>query len=105
MTKRVVRNGQVAVLHSPGFGAGWSTWAQPDIREDIIFDPAMVDLVEHEKWEELEVYVGLKYPGLYTGGLRDLHVEWIPLGTQFVIDEYDGNESIQRRDSVDWITA
>jgi len=102
---RVVRDGQVAVLYSPGYGAGWSSWASREIREDVLFDPGAVELVEQEKWDELEVYIALKYPGLYTGGLRDLHIEWMPVGTQFIVNDYDGNESIQKRDTTDWYTA
>lgn len=102
---RVVRDGMVAVLYSPGYGAGWSTWVKPEIRQDVLFDPAIVDLVEQEKLEELEVYVKLKYPDMFTGGLRDLQIEWIPQGTQFIVNDYDGNESIQKRDSTDWYTA
>jgi hypothetical protein len=102
---RVVRDGRVAVLYSPNYGAGWATWAQPEIREDVMFDPGAVDLVEQEKWDELEVYITLKYPSMFTGGLRDLQVAWVPKGTQFIINEYDGNESIQTRDTTDWITA
>ena len=104
MTK-VVRDGMVAVLHSPSYGAGWSTWASEEIREAVMFDPAMVELVEAEKLEELQVYVTLKYPDMFCGGLRDLQIEWLPEGTQFIINEYDGNESIQKRDSTDWYTA
>ena len=103
MTDRVIRDGLVAVLYSPGFGGGWFSW-NPS-RPEILFDPAMVELVEQEKWDELQAYVVLKYPDIYSGGLEDLHIEWIPVGTQFQVNEYDGNESIERRDSVDWITA
>ena len=80
---KVVRDGMVAVLYSPGYGAGWSTWASTDIREQILYDPGLVDLVEHEKWSEAQSYVTLKYPDFYAGGLEDLHIEWIPVGTQF----------------------
>lgn len=102
---RLVRDGNVAVLYSPGYGAGWSTWADTDIRENVLFDPAMVELVEQEKWDELKAFVALKYPTLYTGGLEDLHIEWMPVGTQFIVEDYDGNESITRRDTTDWYTA
>ena len=27
MSDKVIRDGKVAVIISPGFGAGWSTWA------------------------------------------------------------------------------
>ena len=102
---KLVRDGLVAVLYSPGYGAGWSTWAQPEIRQDVLFDPAIVELLEQEKLEELEVYIRLKYPEMFTGGLRDLRIEWMPVGTQFIVNDYDGNESIQTRDSTDWHTA
>lgn len=102
---KVVRDGLVAVLYSPGFGAGWSTWADPSIREQILFDPGLVDLVENEKWKEAEAYVTLKYPEFYAGGLEDLLIEWVPVGTQFQVCEYDGKEWIEKRDSVDWVTA
>jgi len=100
---RVVRDGRVAVLYSPDYGAGWSTWNTK--YPEILFDPALVELVEAEKWDELQAFVTLKYPDIYAGGLRDLQIEWIPQGTQFIVNEYDGNESIQTRDSTDWYTA
>lgn len=100
---KLVRDGQVAVLYSPGYGAGWSSWNQ-EVPE-ILFDPAIVELVEAKKWEELKTFIPLKYPDIYAGGLEDLQIEWLPEGTQFVVNEYDGNESIQTQDSTNWHTA
>lgn len=100
---KVVRDGLVAVLYSPGFGAGWFSWNTE--HPEILFDPAIVELVEQEKWEELQAFVTLKYPDIYTGGLEDLHIRWIPQGMQFQVNDYDGNESIELRDQVNWITA
>ena len=97
------QDGKVAVLYSPGFGAGWSTWNQ-EVPE-IIFDPAIVKLVEKNQWEELATYVSLKYPGLYTGGMKDLTVAWIPEGSLFKINEYDGSETIELKENDDWIIA
>lgn len=100
---RLIRNDQVAVLYSPGFGAGWSTW-NPEVPE-LLFDPVIVEFVEKDQWDELKVYVALKYPGLYDGGLTDLEVKWLPVGTAFRIHDFDGSESIQVRDQVAWIIA
>jgi hypothetical protein len=100
---KLVRDGRVAVLYSPGYGAGWFSWNTG--YPEILFDPAIVELVEAEKWEELQAFVILKYPDIYSGGLKNLEIEWVPEGSQFQINEYDGNESIQKRDSTDWITA
>ncbi len=103
LMNKLIRDGLVAVLYSPGYGAGWFTWNTS--RPEILFDPALVELVEQEKWEELQAFVVLKYPDIYVGGLEDLQIEWMPEGTQFQVNEYDGSESIEKRDSVNWHTA
>ena len=106
MTKNInklVDNGRVAVLYSPGFGAGWSTWNLTV--PEILFDPAIVKFVENDQWAELSTYVTLKYPGLYTGGMRELAVAWLPVGTEFRIGEYDGAENIELKEDTGWITA
>ena len=102
---KLIRDGRVAVLVSPGFGAGWSTWADNDIREDVLFDPGVVELVEQAKWEELQTYVTLKYPNLYTGGMRDLEIEWLPMATEFIINEHDGSETLEVKDDIVWHKA
>ena len=101
--KKIIRNGQVAVLYSPGFGAGWSTWNQ-EVPE-LLFDPVIVDFVEKEQWDELQVYITLKYPDIYDGGLRDLAVAWLPEGTEFRIHEYDGSESLEVKEELLWQVA
>ena len=47
MSEKVVRDGKMAVLVSPGFGAGWSTWA--DNKEDAVFAPEVVAWVKAGK--------------------------------------------------------
>lgn len=107
---RVIRNGLVAVLYSPGYGAGWSSWAT-DYGDEILFDPWIVDILlnqdytRKEKTQRILAHCAVKYPNLYTGGVEDLEVEWVPQGTAFRIDEYDGNESIEFRDMTDWVIA
>ncbi len=108
---RYIRDGQVAVLISPGFGAGWSTWADSDYRQDCLFDPWIVDVFVNinydvnEKVERIAAHCGVKYPGMYLGGLESLTVEWVPQGTAFRVDEYDGSESLDIRDMGDWLIA
>ena len=101
--KKLIDNGRVAVLYSPGFGAGWYSWnlGVPE----ILFDPAVVKFVENDQMAELNTYVTLKYPGLYTGGMKELAVAWLPEGTEFRIKEHDGAESIERPNDIRWITA
>jgi len=102
MNKLIV-DGKVAVLYSPDFGAGWYSWNED--YPEILFDPAMVKLVEKKQYDELATYVELKYPGIFTGGLNQLQVEWIEEGKKFRVVEYDGDESIQVEDDIDWIVA
>ena len=103
MEKHIV-DGRVAVLFSPEFGAGWYTWNRG--YPEIVFDPAIVKLVEEKRYDELETFVTLKYPQIYTGGLQDLKVKYIPQGALFRITEYDGNESVEIFDTNNnWMIA
>ena len=99
---RVIRDGRVAVIFSPGYGSGWYT--SHNI-EALIFDPSIVSWIEAEEQDKILNYMTLKYPNVYLGTLDDLRIAWIPEGTEFVIDEYDGSESISFKDKVSWITA
>ena len=100
---KLVKDGKVAVLYSPSFGAGWFTW-NPTMHE-LIFEPAIAQFVEDEKFDELQTYIELKYPEIYKGGLMDLEVAWVPIGTEFKINEYDGAESVELKDEIGWLIA
>ena len=106
---KVIRDGKVAVVVSPGVGAGWSTWAfrgEEDYRDFMMFDPTLVDMVEHgASAETIETYVTSMYPGTYCGGADDLTIQWLPVGTAFRIHEYDGSESVEIRDDIQWTIA
>jgi hypothetical protein len=101
--EKVIKDGRVAVLYSPDYGAGWYTWNRE--YPEMIFDPTVVMFVEEGELDKVEAYATLKWPDAYLGGLRDLRIEWIPEGTAFKINEYDGNESIETRDGGQWIVA
>lgn len=97
--EKVVRDGSVAVLVSPGFGAGWSTW-NSEHAEALLFHPKLVAWVESGKSADvddlLSEILGLPEGGLpYSGGASDLEIEWLPQGTAFTVHEYDGSESIR----------
>jgi hypothetical protein len=102
MMKKTVKDGQVAVLYSPEYGSGWYTSHHI---EELLFDPSIIQWVELEEYDKIKTYMTLRYPDLYLGRVEDLHIRWIPLGTLFKIDEYDGNESISLRDMENWIIA
>lgn len=45
--EKVIRDGKVAVLYSPGYGAGWSTWCyNDDLVKTLLFHPLIVEKVE-----------------------------------------------------------
>jgi hypothetical protein len=106
---KVIRDGKVAVLVSPGFGAGWSSWAyngEEDNRDFMMFDPTLVTMVERGDSEEaIESYVTAVYPRTYCGGADFLTIQWLPVGTAFRIHEYDGAESVEIRDEMEWTIA
>jgi hypothetical protein len=117
MVRKVIRDGKVAVLYSPGFGAGWSTWSSISGHgTELMFDPSVVTLVEDrdngkittdQLVELVNTYCEITYGKneVYCGGVDNLEIVWIPEGTQFKINEYDGSESIEYKENDYWITA
>lgn len=100
--EKVIRDGMVAVLYSPGYGAGWHTWGAP---VEAVFDPELVEAVLAGDKDKAVEIANRKWPDEYDGGVRDLVVEWIPQGMPFRINEYDGSESIECLDDIDFIVA
>lgn len=100
---KVVRDGLVGVVIAPGFGAGWSTWNAET--PEIMFDPMIVACVENREFDKLSTYMNMRYPDVYLGALKDLTVKWIPQGSHFRIHEYDGSETIEIKDKLDWLIA
>lgn len=100
---KVVRDGEVAVLVSLGYGAGWYSWSHD---ESMLFDPGLVNLILNEATidEKLE-YANTRWPEAYLGGLDGVEVEWVPIGVEFNVEEYDGAESIVYKDYIGWIKA
>ena len=100
MTEKYIRNGQVAVAYSPGYGAGWSTWeSNQELVETLIFHPDIINMILSNKQSEIDndwlvEHFGEKFKNVYCGGVNNLSIQLIPVGTQFRIDEYDGNESV-----------
>jgi hypothetical protein len=104
--KKVIRDGKVAVLYSPDFGAGWSTWNGGEYNPiDMVFNPDVVAAVLGESGETPAEAAARAFPEAYDGGVSDLEVEWVPVGTRFYIREYDGSESVVIDDGTWLMTA
>lgn len=102
---KVIRDGMVAVLYSPGFGAGWYTWNYDNL--ECLFDPEIVEMLEKEVHpDDIESFAEKKYgEDFYAGGTDDLRIMWLKQGTEFVVHEFDGSESIQVKEDMGWIQA
>ena len=110
--EKVIKDNKVAVLYSPGYGAGWSTWND---KPELVFDPVIVNMLldaedrpeqsEEDLEDRIMVYLTLKYNDCYFGGVDTLTIKWVPIGSQFRITEYDGSETVEIRDSLNWLTA
>jgi hypothetical protein len=97
--EKIIRDGKVAVAVSGGFGAGWSTWNSVNPM-DARFNQLFLDGAGHEAadlCEELDLG--------YNGGASDVEIKWVPVGTEFIINEYDGSESLKTKNSFDWHKA
>jgi len=99
--KKVIRDGKVAVLISRGYGAGWYSWN--DEHKQLLFHPKLVEMVEQKRKKEIDedwVKEHLGIENVYCGGASDLEIHWLPIGTAFEINEYDGSESIRTYDDL-----
>ena len=100
--EKVIKDGKVGVLISPGYGAGFSTWGAPI---EAIFNPTLIELVEQQKVQEAIDFVEKTWEDVYSGGVADLRVAWIEEGTRFIIEEYDGAESFLFEEDINWVQA
>ena len=102
---KVVRDGKVAVLVSPNFGAGWYTWNSDENEGGLalLFCPEIVEAVE--RGEPPYPIAERLFPNAYLGGLDSIEVAWLPVGTAFQVHEYDGSESLDVRGDMEWIVA
>ena len=105
MFEKHIVNGKVAILYSPGFGAGWSTWAYGDSEQAMAMDRDLVLAFLNGGVDALVKITEQKYPDNYTGGAEDLEVAWLPEGTRFEIQAYDGSETLITLDEMKFFTA
>ena len=103
--------GNVAVLVSLYHGAGYLT--SNEEHPECAFDPFVIEIVSKPRWyQNPEKHKAIKHhlkdkygKDFNTGGIEDLVVEWVPEGTKFRIQEYDGAEYIEIMHEIDWLEA
>lgn len=103
MNKYYNDKGEVAVLYSPGFGAGWYSWHGV---KELLYDPVVVKMVlDKEPSYKISNYCEDKYGDHYYGGADQLKIAWLVKDTRFYIKEYDGSETIILFEDVDFLEA
>lgn len=110
MTDKYIENGNVAVIYSGSYGAGWSTWnTEKKFHQKMIFDTEIVKILLDDsiknKVELILEHVELKYKNACLLASDELAIEWIPIGTLFRINEYDGAESVEIFDKKTYLKA
>ena len=92
MVEKLERDGKVAILYSPGYGAGWSTW-NDDIAEELVFDKDLILAFENGGPDEVEKIAIEKYGDLeHYFSCGKLRIEWIPKGISFYLAGSRGRE-------------
>ncbi len=92
--KKLIKDRQVAVIVSPGYGGGWSTW-NSEYGNQLLFDPDIAESLLANDTQKAMRIASEKYPDVYTRGLPKAIVVWVNEGTRFTIKEYDGYESLE----------
>lgn len=93
---KYIKDGKVAVLYSPDFGAGWYSWYR---KKEMLFDVELVEAVLNN--EDYKTIIERKYPEAISD-IR-LEVEWVSEGSSIRIKEYDGSESVRITDNDNYI--
>lgn len=92
---KVIKDGKVAVLISHGFGAGWYTWNLE--YPELLFHPKLVEMIEQGKANQIDdiwIEDNLGIKNIYCGGASGLRIHWLPIGTAFTVEDYDGAERL-----------
>lgn len=103
VTPKKISNGYVAVVIQSTYGAGWSSTNSQF--PDLPFDPVVVDFIETKQHPRIIPYCQSKYVGGRFYQAETLTIEWIPENTEFLIHEYDGQETIWLKEKLTWLKA
>lgn len=124
---KVIRDGKVAVIYSPGFGGAWYSSDLCWINE-LLFDPKLVDIILHPNFksssydEKLDARIndyiedvnsrkyitpdGISEYIIYDKDtIYGLDIYWVPVEKRFFITQYDGAETVHIEDEIEWIKA
>ena len=100
---------QVAIIIHDDWGSGWYSYHQ---NLELLFDPQLAQALDNgdtaaarDRLDELmEEYPEFDYVFKHMNP-AELAVEWVPRGRKFIIQEYDGQETVWLKDKIKWIQA
>lgn len=91
-------NGNIEILVSPGYGAGWSTWDY-DYGVNLALDKRIIDFYkkygQKASKEQLEEFLkNIGYENVFYRGWDQVQIFTVPKNCKFKIKEYDGYEEL-----------
>jgi hypothetical protein len=104
--EKLIKDGNVAVIISTNWGSGWSSW-NPQYPQ-LLFEPKIVQMILDDRQEEITqqwLIDNLGLPDVWIPSPDTLKIEWVPQGSRFLIDEYDGSETLILEEDLNLHTA
>lgn len=99
---KIVRDGKAAVIHTTTYGRGWFSWHNS---REALYDPELVAWIMDCYPVARLRYFEEKYPDFDSHTLERLDISWVPIGTRFMVQEYDGMEWVVCENEIDWEVA
>jgi hypothetical protein len=95
---KIIREGKTAVAITSSYGSGWSSNGGAnaiDAQFNVLFLTDQIDKIK-------EICKQMEY---YDGGVDKVQIEWIDIGEEFIINNYDGEEYMIYKNHEVWHTA
>jgi hypothetical protein len=99
---------EVAVVYSPGYGGGWTAYNKDidptDARVAVLTLTGAAATLKFMRYgEEADISFKARKVFQYDSSHGDdLAIHWLPAGTLYKIEEYDGYESVVTNTDIDW---
>ena len=100
--KKYIRDGNLAVVISTGYGAGFSTWNY-DHKVEIATDSRIVERVLSKNFTNIKGFIESLGYDVYEA--KNLGIAWVPVGSFWRVKEEDGNEYVDILDISKWNQA
>ena len=92
----IEKDGDVALVITSGYGAGWSTWS-PQYGSDLATDDDIVNAVLNDDIPSAHAIAKSRYPDAYVSD-QQLVAHWARKDARcipYIVDYHDGNERVE----------